>query len=60
MIIYLGDTPTAKATERIMDQIERYLLGDVPTYNIVREIIHRNLLANVLVSRLSKSRGDIE
>jgi hypothetical protein len=52
-----GDTPTTKHTERIMAQIREHLLVDPPPqenhhYNRVYEIIHRELLAATLVSRL--------
>ena len=52
-----GNTPTTKQTERIMAQIREHLKQEPSPqenhhYNRVYEIIHRELLAATLVSRL--------
>lgn len=57
-----SSTPTSKHTTRIMRQIEAHLKVEDPAtghlhYNAVYEIIHRELLAAVLVARLPKAQG---
>lgn len=57
-----GNTPTAKLTERIMAEIRPHLRQEAPPqenhhYNRVYEIVHRHVLASLLVDRLARKLG---
>ncbi len=56
-----GNTPASKLTERIMAEIAPHLQPDEPGhpthYNRTYEIVHRQVLAALLVDRLARKVG---
>jgi len=52
-----GNTPTTKLTERIMAAIAEHLKEGTAHYNAVYECIHRNVLADALVSLAAREKG---
>ncbi len=55
-----GNTPASRTTERIMQQIAPHLLPHVsPThhYNRVYEVVHREVLAALLIEGLVRNIG---
>lgn len=57
-----GNTPASRLTERILAEIQPHLKQEPAPqenhhYNRVYEIVHRHVLAGMLVDRLARKQG---